>query len=146
MAGIIFYFEDNDRDVYSGRPIDLDAWVYAAMAAGDVDKLAIVNRTDVDLQAAINGLHGQLQIEVTDNTPNVLGEIVRVVTPGEADTMTESIWDFKHDVDWYFFGPAEGHRPAGRSIMIPQSGGGFLHSVHIASVVCLHRFHKLGRN
>ena len=37
MAGIVFWFENNDRDVFSGRQVDLDAWRYA-IKAGGLDK------------------------------------------------------------------------------------------------------------
>lgn len=138
MAGVCFYFEDNDRDVYSGRRIDLDAWNYAIKAAGDVDQACVVNRAVADLSSP-------------DPERIVFDEVgedfdpansIKLVTPWQAAPGSVSLWDFDHDVEWYLFGPAAGW--TGESgLYIPQAGQAALHSIHIASVVLMHRYHVL---
>jgi hypothetical protein len=136
-AGIVFYFEENDRDVYSGRRVDLDAWNYACKIAGDIDRAIIINRTDEPLQPFDMGM----DIQVTDQIPEPLhGSVVSLVTPWNAREDAQSLWSFNHEVDWYIFGPADGHSPGGAQLCIPQAGVGAMHSVHVAGVVMAHRY------
>ena len=136
MVGVCFFFEDNDTDVWSGRHVDLDAWNYAALAAGDVDRLLVINRTSQIL--TLGGM-----FEVVGKPPSLDGKIARVVGPSDGDAV--SLWEFDHDVAWYAFGPAQGWGDAPDfvgdivDVTIPQSGVAALHSMHAASCVLLHR-------
>ena len=137
MAGIVFYFEDNDLDVYSGRRVDLDAWNYACKVAGDIDRAVIVNRTIEPLPA----FDTLMDIRIVRKIPEPLyGSVVSLVTPWNAREDACDLWSFDHDVDWYIFGPADGHSPGGAQVYMPQAGVGAMHSVHVAGVVMAHRF------
>lgn len=135
MVGIVFYFEKNDVDVWSGRKTDLDAWNYAAKAAGDINKLIVIDCVGINFDIGS-------QFEVVDNMPELQGNIVKVCCPWDKAANCTSLWDFDHKVDWYIFGPAQGwsgviNEP---SIIVPQAGRVALHSTHIASIVLLHRY------
>jgi len=132
MAGICFYFEDNDSDVYSGRDIDLDAWNYACKAAGDIDRMIVVNRTDNVLTTPDSDMRFEVVTELPD-LPNA----VRVCTPWKGG---EPLWTFDHEVDWYVFGPSEGWPDVSKGVHIPLAGKAALHAVHAATVVLTHRY------
>jgi len=139
LAGIAFFFEDNDTDVYSGRRVDLDAWNYASKISEDIDKAMIVNWTDQKLQS----FDRSMDIKIVDSLPELDGVVTRLVTPWRADEDTIELYDFDHKTDWYVFGPAQGFSPDGQSVTIPQAGLGAMHSVHCASVVMAHRYFAL---
>ena len=65
MAGVVFFFEQNDVDVWSGRPVDLDAWALACLAAGDIDRVVVVNRTNEALRPFVD------RFEVVSELPDV---------------------------------------------------------------------------
>jgi hypothetical protein len=138
MAGLCFYFEDADVDVWSGK--NLDAWNYAAKAAGDIDRMIVINRTDQLISPPDADL---TQFEVLSELPS-LERAVYLVGPSQAGLDAASLWSFDHDVDWYVFGPASGWEPGHPRLHVPQAGIGALHAVHIASVVMLHRYHVRG--
>ena len=144
MPGICFYFEDNDRDVYSGRRIDLDAWNYAIKAAGDITKMVVVNRTDQELTTP----DGNLDFQVVSESPDFGDErVAYVVCPWDVCADKQELWNFDHAVDWYVFGPAGGWATTTADkcgVYIPQHGIAACHSVHIATAVMLHR-HKVVR-
>lgn len=143
-AGICFYFEDHDVDVWSGH--DLDAWNYAAQAAGDIDRMAVINLTDQDLKTPNADMEFMVYEEldapfrVRVDTP--LNPIcVQVCVPWQAPEGAVPLWDYDHKADWYLFGPARGWQALdGPCVYVPQAGRGALHAVHIASVVMLHRY------
>jgi hypothetical protein len=140
MAGIVFFFEKNDVDVFSGRQIDLSAWNYAIKAAGDISKVIVVNKTSVD----ISNFNSDLEyFSVVSDLPDLSGRLTHIVCPWDIVDSIESLWDFNHNTDWYLFGPAEGWRRYGRlghGVTVPMAGHGSLHALHIASVVMLHRY------
>ena len=139
MVGLCFYFEDNDVDVYSGRSIDLDAWNYASKAAGDVNKWAIINRTD---QAILgNGTYSlSLYSTYSQFLAHTEGLLTYIIPQWSATDDSMSLWDWRHSTDWYVFGPADGWDELKTGIYIPQSGRVALHSVHAASCVLFHRY------
>lgn len=141
MVGLCFFFEDNDRDVWSGREIDLDAWRYAAKASG-IDEMVVVNRTETP----ISQIDLEIALHVVQEVPELPGVVASLVCPWRPWPAT-SLWDFDHAVDWYVFGPADGwqQRPQGQLVTVPQAGLAALHAVHIASVVMLHRYEVLSR-
>lgn len=136
MVGICFFFEENDIDVYSGRPIDLDAWNYAAKAAGDVDSVHIINRTDADFSP----FNSECKTTVAEefSPKDLSGHLTYLVPPWQ--DATQPLWVFDHFTDWYVFGPAGGWPGGQQGVCVPQAGCGALHSVHIASVVLMHRY------
>lgn len=138
MAGICFYFEDNDADVYSGRKIDLDAWNYACKVAGDVDQMIVINRTASELTTPDSDMDFQVVTELPE-----LENSIKVCCEWDRIDSTP-LWNFDHQVDWYVFGPSEGWTETGGSgIHIPVNGKVALHAVHAASVVLTHRYGTL---
>lgn len=140
MAGIVFFFEENDIDIFSGRRLDLAAWNYAIKAAGDVDKVIIINKT----AQKISSFDSSLKLfEVVSDMPVLDGIITHVVCPWDDCDNKIGLWNFDHNTDWYVFGPGAGWRKYGglkNGITVPMAGRGALHAVHIASTVMLHRF------
>ena len=132
MAGVCFYFEDYDTDVWSGH--NLDAWNYAFKVAGDIDNLIVVNKTDQVIQSPDR----RLSFEVVTELPE-LSNACYLTPPWHEST---SMWDFDHNVDWYVFGPATGWggSPGDLMIHIPQDGLGAVHSVHACTTVMFHRY------
>lgn len=138
MAGVCFYFEDEDVDVWSGK--NLDAWNYACMAAGDIDKIVVINKT----QQALTTPGGQYDFKTVTSLEdaNLQGVIAQIVCPWNDFNLTE-LWDFSHAVDWYVFGPAAGWGSIDIGdvhVTIPVHGLAAMHSVHAASVVLAHRY------
>jgi len=140
-AGVCFYFEDHDVDVYSGRRIDLDAWNYAAQAGGpDVRNLLVLNRTDKKLTTP----NAHMRLEVLDGNkpfPNLDGSAAYFIPPSD-DRWQTTLWDFDHNVDWYCFGPAMEFEfePRKNDIIVTIPMDVQLHAVHAASVVMAHRY------
>lgn len=136
MPGVCFFFEENSADVWSGRPIDLDAWRYAILLAGDVDRVHIVNRTAAPLHVGLEVLCSE-----SSELPAFDGVVAHAVCPWDAATVRIPLWDFDHRVDWYVFGPAAGwHQEAPLGVYIPQAGMAAVHSVHAATVFMAHRY------
>lgn len=144
MVGVCFFFEDNDVDVYSGRRIDLDTWHYACRAAGDVERVICVNRTDEQLTWPDE----RVLFRDTPLPIKLGGRVAKLVPPWQSSDAAMSLWAFDHDVEWYLFGGAHGvqeplkfGRPKRQQeVYVPQQGRGALHSTHIASAVLLHRY------
>jgi hypothetical protein len=141
MAGVVFFFEPHDADVWSGRPVDLDAWALACLAAGDIDRVVVINRTEMELRPFVD------RFAVVSSVPELEGRVARVVAPTDRHLVPRPVWWFDHEVDWYVFGPAAGWLSLGEqkadatAITIPLAHEGCaLHAVHAASVVMAHRF------
>jgi hypothetical protein len=142
MAGIVFHFEDNDKDVWSGRNIDLDAWNYAMNFCGCIDKAIIVNNTNQTLTS----FNEAYDIQYVSNMPPLTGHVTQMIVPWEAQNETKtSLWDFDHLTDWYVFGSGAGWgNYFGDSLVyVPQGGVTATHSVFIATAVMLHRYKVL---
>jgi len=140
MAGICFFFETYDKDVWSGRNIDLDAWIYAAKIAGDIDKMHVINRTPSKIQSPDR----RTQFSISETMPELEGKVTYVTTPWQNPDAVP-IWDFDHQTDWYAFGPGSGwHDKHEHAITIPQANEGIAcHSVHIVTTVIMHRYKVL---
>jgi hypothetical protein len=137
MPGVAFFFESPETDVFSGRHRDLDAWNYAARAAGDVDRFRVINRTDLQVQP----VDADLDFQVVAEPLELAGRVAHIVCPWDEADERIALWDFDHDVDWYAFGPAAGWRKkVGLGVYIPIAGNAALHAVHAASVVLTHRY------
>jgi hypothetical protein len=140
MAGILFFFEDNDIDIFSGRRLDLSAWNYAIKSAGDITKVIIVNRTSLQISTFDSDLEYFL---VTKDLPQLDGSIIHVVCPWDNTCNTVSLWNYEHSADWYLFGPAKGWKEYGKlsnGLTIPVANNIAFHSVHAASIVMAHRY------
>jgi hypothetical protein len=150
MAGIVFWFENFDKDVFSSRhPVDLDAWRYAAKA-GDIHNMHCINTSSTfsDSQLQLGGTGTNTFSETfedwyaTHSTEN----IVILETQWTAPPGSIALKDLDHsNVDWYVFGSSSG-APIGlphQYVYLPQNGVAALHSAHIASAVMLRRFEAL---
>lgn len=140
MAGIVFYYENNANDVYSGRDVDLSAWNYLCKSA-NLKKVIIVNKTSQNLVP----FDADMDIQIVTEYPNLEGVIAQMVCPWENTPIPKiSIWDFDHNVDWYCFGPSGGWREyfSDKYVNIPQFGTAASHALHVASTVMFHR-HKI---
>jgi hypothetical protein len=138
MAGVAFFFEEFDTDVYSGRLGFLDAWNYAFLAAGDITDVVIINRTDL---VPILPVNYRIQIVSSEEEFLALASGDRITYIGAYNEFEEttSLWDFDHKTDWYFFGHAHGHK-APTGVTIPTARNTVFHSVHAATVVMTHRY------
>lgn len=141
MAGVCFYYEDYDTDVWSGR--DLDAWGYACKVAGDIDKIIVINKTDGAVPSFDRAFEFCVVPDLEAAEAAMTGTRMYMVCPWEVGNHT-SIAGHPHNVDWYVFGPAAGWGKSGPDgVYIPQAGQGAVHSVHAATVVMFHRFWTL---
>lgn len=144
MAGLCFFFEQYDVDVWSGRRIDLDAYNYAAKVAGDIDKMIVVNRTSENIQTPDADIEFSVVSKLADAP--ITGSTVHVCCPWDTAGTLTSLWDFGHDVDWYVIGPAAGwtNHIVGDGIYIPGAHAVAMHGVHAAAVIMAHRYHVVG--
>lgn len=141
MVGLCFFFEPNDVDVWSGREIDLDAWNYAAKAAGDIDRVIVINRSGAKLR-----FDSDISFETTEAFPQLEGRIAFFHAPSETSSSGISLWTFDHAVDWYAFGPAAGWtRKTGIEVFVPTANGIPFHAIHAASIVMAHRYRVVSR-
>ncbi len=148
MAGIIFYFEDNDKDVCSGRYADLDLWNYACKIAG-IEKAIIINKSSLNITSFDSDMD-IIIIQDEKELPKLEGNIVQLVCPWEETPLKPiELWDTNHNFDWYFFGPSSGWKgnfPQGHSFLtIPQKGMGATHSIHVATATMYHRYNIKGK-
>ena len=147
MAGIAFYFEDYDLDVYSGRAIDLAAWYLASLIPGDIDKMIVVNKTGarVPLPTVEN-----LDFRVVDELPELENAVYLDIHAGTP------LYELDHSrVDWYVFGPAYGWRVAAANNQFDMEGKQYVtipqasvriphcHAQHVVSTVMFHRYYSL---
>jgi len=144
MAGVVFFFEEHEMDVYSGRRIDLAAWNYALKAAGDIKNVILVNRT----KQVVKTFDAEINFKAVDRFPSLDGEVIYVICPwNKYEGVRHDLWTFDHHVDWYVFGPAHGWggiMPK-NSVTIPQSNDQCaIHAPHIATVVMMHRYSVIG--
>lgn len=144
MSGIIFYYEDSDIDVWSGK--NLDAWNYAAKI-GEIDSLIVINKTDQELKNPNVSLNFKVINDISEL--KVEGLTVALRCPWESEK-GDSLWEFNHDVNWYIIGPAAGwnsvkseYKNFDYNIHIPQGNKIATHSIHVATTVMFDRYNKL---
>lgn len=147
MAGIVFWFQSNDKDVWSGRPYDLDAWRYAAKAGG-INQARCINETpwpvffDGDFDFEIIGSRKDDLMEWTKDKSNMVILETERMCPEGAIPLRE----LDHSkVEWYIFGQGNASPQGidGQYVYLPQDGIGGLHPVHTASAVLLRRWEEL---
>ena len=143
MAGLVFYFEDNDRDVWSGRNLDFDAWNYLAQIPGDITKIRVINKT----QNTYDPFNEALDVEYLDALPDFgTDHVTQLVCPWEPVEYIE-LWDFDHNTDWYVLGPANGwggNHFGDQLVSVPQYSNVACHAIHIATVAMAHRYKVKG--
>lgn len=135
MAGLCFHIEADE--------IDLAPWRHAALVAGDIDTLAIINRTAKPIAHPNDDGMGLCQYA---NLGQFLDDhrgrsMAYLCAPCEPVRARLPLWQFDHDTDWYVFGPAAGwRREIDTAITAPQSGRTALPAMQVASTVLLHRY------
>ena len=110
MAGILFWYQEYDTDVFSGRPIDLDAWRYA-IKAGGIDTVKCINETedeicigDADMDFEIVGNNFNDFENWLNNHSNVALFDTEWTCPEGAIPLS----DLNHsEIEWYVFGSAD---------------------------------------
>lgn len=153
MAGLVFWFQDFDKDVFSSRPtIDLDAWRYGGKV-GNITKYRCLNETDTSL----NG--GTLDFQIIGSTPqdfqtwmseNATENTLIFDTQWTCPEGAVSLDSISHaNVDWYVYGSANGFTDTGTNfpgqfVYLPQSGQGACHAVHVNTAVMFDRWKELG--
>lgn len=140
-SGIVFFFEENDIDVWSGRNIDLDAWNYNCKIGG-IKKVIIINKTSLNIPK----FDIDMDIQIVDKIPALSGHVTQLVLPHENIKNNISLWEYNHDTDWYVFGPASGWNSdyfADSFVFIPQNGEATHHSIFIGATLMFHRFNVL---
>lgn len=139
MAGLVFHFESNGTDVFSGREQDIDAWRYAAQISGDITDMVMINSAGW----TPHHLDQKFEWQVVEAMPDLPGTVTYVATSHEAG-VDVPLWDFDHQTDWYVFGPAKGWGPGVHGIYLPQHNHDVaLHALHVVETVMFHRYKVL---
>lgn len=143
MAGIIFYYEDVDTDVWSDKKFD--AWNYACKLSNSIDKAIIINKTDDHVTSFDKGM----DIQIVKEMPEVDGHKTQLVCPWNFwNDEKIPLWEFDHETDWYLFGPAIGWNEKSLGdvkVYIPQLTTVTCHSVHVCTTVLFHRYGVLNK-
>jgi len=146
MTGIVFYYEDSDTDVWSGKKND--AWNYSLVASGGFTDVIIINLSESSPEGINRAFSSTVVTSLTAATDLMTGSIAQIVCPWDyPDDSKTSVWDYNHAADWYIFGPAGGWHTTQISgstkVYIPQAGSGALHSIHAATTILAHRYKVL---
>ena len=155
MTGIAFYFEDNDKDVWSGRPIDLDQWMRLTLQYG-YDKIAVIDLSS-DQSASFNG-NVSVPIEMYTSAEEFMAlhgddKFTVFECPwNESQREKISLWDYHEsdERDWHFFGPAGGWGVTDLDsqsrdvelVTVPQANADPGHSIFVATTVGAHMYYK----
>lgn len=149
MAGIVFWFQEYDTDVFSGRPIDLDAWRYA-IKAGNIQEVKCVNETEEPISIGDTNMDFEIIGSNFEDFTNWISDHSNIAIFDTEWTCPEGaipLSELNHsDIDWYVFGSADLGVPKNinaQYVYLPISGTGALHSVHIASAVMLRRWENI---
>ena len=131
---LMFYFDEHDKDVWSGRTIDYDIWQVFTQIWG-VTELAVINNTDLELNTA-----GRDNIEIFSNEEVFFSKnrtFIHLEHPKNSPKEMLSEHTFDSEA-WYCMGPAQGwsHMYRGKTLGIEQIGSAELHAPFVASVLC----------
>ena len=89
MAGIVFFYEDYDVDVFSGTHESLLPWNYACKIAGDIDAVRVINKTGQTIQSFDMSLDFQV---VTDFCElSLAGTSTHIIGLSTDSTITNSL-------------------------------------------------------
>lgn len=135
MFGVCLHFEPHDRDVWSGRALDLDAWRYALRAFGG-DRLAVVNLAGDRLAVHDERIEVEEHPDLDSFVAAHRGERLVYVELGGP-----SLIDYQHPAEcWYVFGGTTVTLPRA-DVTVPMSGV-VLHPVHVEQIVLWDRYSK----
>ena len=158
MVGVIFYFEENDKDFYSGRGVaDFDIWRMSLKAFG-ANAMIIIDNTAK--KSADDYKHANQEIVI--ETHKTLDEALKANSK-EKNIYLETKWtlpegtnasdlkDFDHPKDnvIYILGQASGFREEDLKVekktvvYVPQVGKGAMWPVCVMSIVLYDRARKL---
>jgi len=120
------------------------------MAAGDIDKMVVINLTDSPPANPAEIIGRGLDNEFTvvhslEQARTVIGNdrVTQAVCPWNFDCQVTDLWDYQHETDWYVFGPAigwGGHDIGGDKITIPMPDNTPMFSVQTATAIFSHRY------
>lgn len=105
--------------------------------------MIVLNRTKNSLMTPNSKISFEDRKETDGDLTFLHGSVAYFVPPSDKRVTTD-LWNFEHDVDWYFFGPAQTFYFEKRSfdfvvtIPIPVQ----YHAIHAASVVMAHRHYR----
>ena len=152
MAGIVFWFENSDRDKFSGRQVDLDAWRYA-IGAGCISETVCFNKSDYN--PVLNAGYSTFKIIDGDRTKftewvveHKDQNLLFIETEWSCPSNAINLGSVNHaTIDWYIFGPSNGIptecQEFGQWCYLPVKDRFALHPVHIASCVLTRRYEEL---
>jgi len=143
--GIVVPFQSYDADVWSGRPIDFDAYRYAIKAFG-LNKLRVINTSVLSLpgketfdQGLDFGVYNTYAEFFSDNTagPFTCFEMLGSIPAGQVGI---PLHELRHQTTgWYVFGPTGGMRagdvPDATWAYIPAAPNLSFHTTHAAAMV-----------
>lgn len=145
---LAFFLEDWDRDVYSGRQIDLDAYRYACKAFR-VKEMAVINPEGIEYEFNDQDMKLTEFISFEDFVAAHKDEkIVLLETPWSAPASSRSLGKGGAEADWFVIGPSSGWipQPPGFDwLIVPQDGRGGLHGQHIATLLLGYLFIERNR-
>lgn len=155
--GLCFHFETTDRDLWSGRKIDLDAWQTMCVAfdvkkvvcidlagwahidwpQGGPDLKIVKSLEEFEEYAGEDSLERRIYVETPWTVPK---ENSPPITPYRSINLTTD------DIYWLIIGPSAGIKPSSNRkhyYTVPQEGGKngkgpSLYPVHMASVPLSH--------
>jgi len=141
MVGLVFHYEDEGVDVFSGCIRSLDPWNYACKVGGGFDRVRVVNKTeqvltpfDVNMDFAFVEDYDELNLD---------GVVAQFTTPWSPGTHVP-LSSLDHAlVDWYVFGPASGWNAPVNGVYLPQAGTGACHATHVFSATMFDRYGRL---
>jgi len=158
MVGLVFHFEDTDMDVWSGRPIDMDAWHYTSKMFG-LGNMVMIDQMKggMPYDQKAYGDFGTTTIEKVKSLDEFLDkypkqEKVWLETPWSypSSVTPTTLANFVHPKDnvFYVLGPGGGFTIPENDkrtwVTIPQLTTGAHHSVFIAPILLYDRATKLG--
>lgn len=137
---LAFFLEENDRDVYSGRPIDFDAYRYSCKAFG-VPEMAVINSDKIEYSfqdKSIKLTEYSSFEDFCENNKNQKIILLEAPWSAPAGCLTLGKHEVSEDIDWFVVGPSTGWYPHPEGfewLSIPQDGKGALHGQHIATLL-----------
>lgn len=115
--GLCFHFENNERDMWSGRAIDLDLWRVPAKAQG-IAKFAIIDESDCRYRWTDSEVTLEEYDSLEDFEKAHVGDQLVYVERRKTVSGLPNHYDVRHypfnfdEMTWFIVGPASGLRPA----------------------------------
>lgn len=144
--GIVVPFEPYDRDVWSGRLIDFDAYRYSIQAFG-INKMRVINLTSMELPGK-DRMDQALDYKVYSSYAEFFADEAGPYVAFETE------WSYPKNVKpiplnnlthfnkgWYVFGPSEGFKPFPADLMdvewsyLPVKPRIAWHTTHVVAAV-----------